>query len=312
VPLSKEDMTAIVENSMFHSFSSLSHTTNEDMHISGIRTRLESELKSFTNGCFVKTSVRSPKDAAIVDKHKFESILRKEIDQAVTENEVFGSMLEYSDDDDDVEKYLMDLNNKMIILYRSAATALHVYDASTVIFLLLNSERVYMDLQRALRDGYLLNIVLREWNARSKIEWEFRAFVFGGMLTCCTQYFDLCYVKRLYDMKEVLAVKILEFFKLIKHNIPFGDTENFTIDFAYDPSNDSFCIVEINNPPPVADTGLYDWKDVKDKYIIQHGPFELRVLSQPASRDAMLEEMPPHILSAFRRILKELKKSKRQ
>lgn len=169
-----------------------------------------------------------------------------------------------------MEKYLMVLNNKMVLLYRSASAALRLYDAPQAMFLLLNSERVYMDFRRALRDNYTLNIVLREWKPNSRIEWEFRAFVYGGVLTCCAQYFDLSYTKRLTEMKPQLEDKIQTYFEEVKHRIKFHGSENYTIDFGYDPDTDEFWIVEVNNPPPVADTGLFNWKDPHDRRIINY------------------------------------------
>ena len=35
-------------------------------------------------------------------------------------------------------------------------------------------------------------------------------------------------------------------------------------------------VVEINNPPPVAGTALFDWDNEADRHALQHGPFELR------------------------------------
>jgi len=61
--------------------------------------------------------------------------------------------------------------------------------------------------------------------------------------------------------------------------IPISD---YVIDFAV--VEDKIWVVELNNPPPVAGTALFDWKDPTDRSIIEgtHSAisFEFRILQK--------------------------------
>ena len=88
--------------------------------------------------------------------------------------------------------------------------SLEVSSATEGMELLLQSERVYVDITRAVgvwayeavhppteRDGtcpVTLQVVVRDWDSKLTIRGEYRAFVVGRRLTALSQYFEcLCF-----------------------------------------------------------------------------------------------------------------------
>ena len=109
--------------------------------------------------------------------------------------------------------------------------------------LLLNSERVYEDLQHGLNyvSNYQkmrndlpsekiwnVNIIIRKWSDFD-ISSEFRVFVYQNEITAITQYFDMLYFPEIVTNKSNIEKKIRKFFSSIKNFVNF---ENYVIDFA--------------------------------------------------------------------------------
>jgi len=98
-------------------------------------------------------------------------------------------------------------------------------------------------------------------------------------------------------MKDQIEECIKKKFNLVKDLIP---EENYTIDFALSPDLDvdKTWIVEINNPPPVAGTSLFNWDLESDRNIIHEGPFELRILKEaiPDVRSRLEPSLVQYIL----------------
>jgi len=65
---------------------------------------------------------------------------------------------------------------------------------------------------------------------------------------------------------------------------------DYVVDFAIDPHSDKIWIVEINNPPPVAGQGCFNWENEIDLKIIRGElPFEFRILEK-APDDPLQEQ----------------------
>jgi len=88
-------------------------------------------------------------------------------------------------------------------------------------------------------------------------------------------------------------IKDLEYFQSVK---------NYTIDFVLNPDLKLIKIVEINNPPPVAGTALFNWDSEKD--LIIYGPFTFRILEKPLDNPKDLIHPPlKHYINLKRGLL---------
>jgi len=156
---------------------------------------------------------------------------------------------------------------------------------------LLRSQRVFTDLSFALLMGntsdntaeknvkFDMQIVCREWCDEILPEWEFRAFIWQGKFTACTQYYSECYVPEMAANKEKITEKIRQFLtQEILPKLP-KDLHTLTIDLALAPDLSRVWLVEIGNPPPVAGTSLFCWDLEADRKIIMgEKSFEFRIL----------------------------------
>ena len=168
--------------------------------------------------------------------------------------------------------------------------------------MLLDSERVFEDLEYALRgppeskraaDGesmprkWNMSIVARAWDPRLRPESEFRGICWNGELTCLCQYFHPLFFPELAAQKPLIERDVLAVFgtpgvqaavsKLGGHCI---------IDFAW-LAEGEVIVIELNPFDGVclgtfpASTGLFLWDDPADKLVMTgQSPFEFRLREQ--------------------------------
>jgi len=106
--------------------------------------------------------------------------------------------------------------------------------------------------------------------------WSFLTLI---SFTCCTAYHKTCYVVEIVTQKPKIAEVIYKFWE---NNLsPRVKCSNYTIDFVLSPTLESIHVIEINYPPPIAATILFDWSNENDRKIIQEGPFQLRIVETP-------------------------------
>jgi len=148
--------------------------------------------------------------------------------------------------DDDMLKYI-----------HSSIKALRVTCGDDAVQLLVQSERVYDDLQFSLsQDKYGMKIAVRDWCTDVQPEFEFRAFVYAGKMTCCTQYLDYYFNPDLIEKQDRILQLIEQCWNLVRNDIKIN---NYTIDFAVSNDFKRCHIIELNHLPPVAGTGLFIW-----------------------------------------------------
>merc|ERR1719354_288385 len=138
--------------------------------------------------------------------------------------------------------------------------------------LLLSSERAYVDLQDWIDYGEPEQIVLREWLPEMTQDWEFRAYVSKGKLTCISQYEHYCYYPYLTQMKEKIQKMIQDKVSEV-HN--FVGNESYIVDFAYLHSTDSLILVELGPMLPCSGPHLFNWK--RDAAQLEYGDLEFRL-----------------------------------
>jgi hypothetical protein len=255
-----------------------------------IFAKLEEALSQYPGGGFVKLSCRSPKDAALL-------------------SERFGPLLatEYAAAGADRALLSLDAADKSLdatVFIRSTMGALHCADATEAIYLLLNSQRIYDDLQlylskfpdEASASNWHLEVIVRKWEPIDAAL-EMRMFVKNGQPTGIMQYHPELFIPHFGNpaIRNRLEQRARELWTQLAPQIPYHD---YAIDFA--PSRDLhdpvLWVVEINPPAPVSGTGLYNWGDPHDRDLLQHGPCEFRFL--PRS-DFPQDGIPPWVIKAL-------------
>jgi len=240
---------------------------------------IKTECRASSSGlAFVKLSTRSPKDsrrALAKAKLAYEARLRS-----------IGGTL--------------DDNEKWKILSEEVTRAGAVASGTEALELLLDSERVFEDLEYALRgpkneaakgtqqDGasrqYDMCLVARAWDARLSLQSEFRGIAWGGRLTCLCQYFHPLFFPELLDLKTAVEEDCRELFSSAAVTSAVNDLGgNCIIDFAWLGKGDVI-IVELNPFDGMclgtfpASTGLFLWDDEHDRAIMKgEVAFETRV-----------------------------------
>eukprot|EP00927_Polykrikos_kofoidii_P057197 TRINITY_DN51317_c0_g1_i1.p1 TRINITY_DN51317_c0_g1~~TRINITY_DN51317_c0_g1_i1.p1 ORF type:complete len:429 (-),score=87.80 TRINITY_DN51317_c0_g1_i1:94-1314(-) len=274
----------------------------ERLHVA---VRTESEASS-AGRAFVKLSTRSPKDSiGALDRAK------AAYEERLQAAEANGNSL--SSDD----------NERWKILSQEATKAGAVADGNAGLALFLDSERIFEDLEYALRapegspaafgsagdtPGSLgcVNIVTRAWDPRLTIQSEFRGIVWRGKLTCLGQYFHPLYFPELHGIKDVVQADCLRLFDLPAVQSAVAKVGgNCIVDFAWLGPGE-VVIVELNpfdgycfgNFP--ASTGLFLWDNEKDQAVMKgEAPFELRVRESRLQAEAIKSQCHP----SWRRII---------
>ncbi|KAH3758877.1 hypothetical protein Pelo_9316 [Pelomyxa schiedti] len=286
--------------------TSLRDLISSSQVLSDLEARIDSVLSPLHYG-FVKLSTRSPKDAVLFDFERISSLLELEIQQRYQEKPFT--------DEDSLEEISED---NWIIFFRAVCKAVRVEKACEALSMILSSRRCFHDASWSLFRQIPLHLIISAWEDSILPEWEFRAFVFHNRLTSCTQYTDTVFIARISSIKEQIRTDIFTFWsskvKPRLEGIFPGNT--YTIDFAYIPESRQILIIEINDPPPIANSSLYNWEDPHDRAIIESGTeFDFRVLSSSpmnpkSSREAIPQPLWSYIMRSKEKYLRSLKRKK--
>mmetsp|Transcript_33557 Transcript_33557/g.57536 ORF Transcript_33557/g.57536 Transcript_33557/m.57536 type:complete len:411 (-) Transcript_33557:419-1651(-) len=255
--------------------------------------------KSDVGKAFVKLSTRSPKDSkkALARAEASYNVRLDALDQLPSENE------------------------RWIMLSEEVTKSSAIVNGDEALELLLDSDRVYEDLEYALRgppgpnaptDGsadqhdagassatvphpaggeatrWNMELVARAWDPRLTPESEFRGIAWNGDLTCLCQYFHPLHFPGMRDRSEEVQRDIIS-----KYNEPEVKSAvdrlggHCIIDFAWLAPGEVI-VIELNPFDGVclgtfpASTGLFLWDDPDDKAIMMgDAPFEFRMRDHP-------------------------------
>mmetsp|Transcript_21909 Transcript_21909/g.62143 ORF Transcript_21909/g.62143 Transcript_21909/m.62143 type:complete len:387 (-) Transcript_21909:159-1319(-) len=273
--------------------------------LQGLRGRLDDAVRveseaSPAGRAFVKLSTRSPKDSG------------KALERAAA---AYRARLEK-------EESPPDDNRRWKILSEEVTQAGAVATGADALELLLDSERVYEDLEYALRgpkthrDGagagaaqaYDMSVVARAWDPRLTLSSEFRGIAWGGGLTCLCQYFHPLFFPELLDLKETIEKDCLSLFAQPAVSSAVAALGgNCIVDFAWLGQGDVI-IVELNPFDGLclgtfpASTGLFLWDDARDQAVMKgEALFETRIRSAPLAAPQLKAQCSPH----WRRIIYE-------
>ena len=260
--------------------------------------------KSSAGRAFVKLSTRSPKDskkALVRAKRAYEARL-----QALAPP-LAGSEIAPA-------------NERWKILCDEVTKAGSVANADEAMELLLDSARVYEDLEYALRGPSVLSgaeqqgesegggeargekkeheavwrtcLCTRAWDPRLPPQSEFRGIVWGGKLTCLCQYFHPLWFPELAPLRDTILADVQATFASAKASAAIARLGGHCIvDFAWLGPGQQTIIIELNPFDGVclgtfpASTGLFLWDKPSDRKIMKgEAEFEFRL------RDAPLDE----------------------
>lgn len=257
--------------------------------LDGIREKIETGMihllgsNDSERGIFVKLSCRSPKDAVLL-LPQFEQVFTQEARRSPIESQHPST-------------------DMALAFCRATFSALRITSAQSGLSLLLASQRIADDLdlsvQRLREDPtkqWQMDILLRKWQDIDTLG-EIRVFVSNGVITAMSQYHEFNYIPQFSDpiFRKKMEAGIRSIFNVIYKNLPFTSA---IIDFAPDAADvDKIWIIEINPPPPIGGTPLFNWGNPNDRAILLQGPFEFRYVEKPLPRDDC--SLPPKYVTMY-------------
>jgi len=273
--------------------------------IRGLEKRLNTALHCLTGygeeaAAFVRLDTRSPKDGIFV-LPRVKDLIRKAI---LARGFPAGPWSE------EVQSY------DVACVHRAIIEAQRVKSGREALDLLRHSERVEADLVlgQAVNNGSArAQLALRRWDSRVDPLCEMRAFVCKGRVTGITQYYRTCMVPSLLQQRTLACRLVCEAVAQLHDRLGelLADVPLYSADFALisaasTPKFDQALLVEINPPPPVSGTILFDWDRAKDRAILE-GTAARSVATEPALPEMRLVEKPvPWEAVPFHKPLKDL------
>ncbi|KAH3756436.1 cell division cycle protein 123-like [Pelomyxa schiedti] len=257
---------------------------DEVARLNAVTARLDAPIMRFGKAA-VKLSTRSPKDAVMLS----DAILN------IIERELTPQLSCPEDE----------WTRKAVTSFvRGCSFGMGVQSGKEAVDLMIKSQRVFEDITKLKLlhgpEGFVLQLAVRRWEEIDP-DWEFRCFVVDGIMTACTQYYDMIYVPDIASQRSLVASTILDYFES-KIKPKLLHLNSYTLDLAVRPDLKAVRTIELNHPPPTAGTALFNWDSAADRQVMESGPFEFRVNSSlPA--DAFSRIHPPirEFISALRR-----------
>lgn len=229
-----------------------------------LRASLDAAVAPMSRGAFLKLSVRSPKDAAF-----YLSSTYKYVHQRVEESRCAFDSPEM-------------LSENVSIIKSATWNALRVATGAEALQVLLRSDRIYVDiLQHDLFHGanFNLNLHVMEFFDQFDPDFEFRYFVVNGKRTALSVYNPWVYHPEMVEKKDII-LSLIE--STMDRAQPKIASCTYSVDFAVSLSLNKCWLVEVNEfVPPLAGSGLFSMRCADDRDILQNGPFEFRVRSDP-------------------------------
>jgi len=287
IPVSKEEAAVIVKQYEFLVLKKTEQELQGDEYEclkaleNKIETVLEDKFYDEETGCpsaFIRLSARSPKDAAF-SSEKIKQVLKRKLYERKAAEEGIVTPEDRQ-------------NDEFISFFEAQVEVMRFENAQEAIEMIATSNRVYEDLNIALKykgqdEKWNIQVVVRKWIPHHDIALEFRGFVFKRQLCALSQYFDALYFPHLIQYKEQALSAIQKFFEQVKDRIPF---ESCVLDFVIVPEEDaSTCletgklhveVLEFNPFNRFTAAALFSWR--KDLEVLTgNEPFQFRLRSAP-------------------------------
>lgn len=98
-------------------------------------------------------------------------------------------------------------------------------------------------------------------------------------------YSKLSYVPHIAENKNQITKLILDYFN--ERVKPLVSVTEYTVDFVLASDLSKIWVIELNNPPPVASTALFDWSNKDEQAEMRSLPFKLRINEAPLLEDVL-------------------------
>jgi gamma-glutamylcyclotransferase (GGCT)/AIG2-like uncharacterized protein YtfP len=288
VPLKRIEAEAI---RAFHNVS-WRHTrdslTNEEI---SILSNLEAEITAVIaqefgeRGAFMRLCGRSPKDGEPLDREAPIRDYLHHVREILRHQRATGVAVDESIDIDSLTTLAavkaIEPNIRMAAIAR--VSWLNIKNGKDALSLLLTSERVYAEMVDWLKFGEPEQLCFREWEPELKLEYEFRAFVYNGVLTAISQYDHYAYYPDLHTQRDKLLRGLYQYWKMVHESIKLQGG-SYVIDIGYLHQSDRFIVIELSPYTPCTGAALFHWRE--DIAILQGAKFQ--VASPTASTDQLL------------------------
>jgi len=276
IPLTQCDVEALI--------SAYSKNTSEEqnIHLHDLSGRLDTAIKSFSNGAFLKLDSRSPKDVATnFDNDYARQLVKEELEKLSNKDNNNNK-----DNNENTKKNTRDNNNDpnnqivFDVFMKACYKSLRVTSGETAVSLLVRSHRIYEDLLSLLplmKYGLTNALVVREWSEElvDSPQMEFRGFVHKNSFNALAQYDHLSFHEKVAENKHEIERKITEFWKGdIQRALRFH--ESYVVDFFV--SSSGVKIIELNSFEAWTGACLFTWSEHTD--ILMNGPFEFRIVEK--------------------------------
>jgi len=233
-------------------------------------------------GVFGKLSGRSAKDSPLYTARLDQALAAQSAKATSVDDDVCGD------------------NAKLLCLFEASLELLRLRDPASLLWMLINSQRVDEDLDVALRhpERWDQTVVLRRWWDGVATDLEFRMFVVDGRPTGLTQYNQLIHAPRIAARGAAIAAALCGYYEAEVlprlRSTPFYEAVGgrFTCDLALHPdalsrldlaapqlTTEHIKLVELNCFYEATGMGLFDYH--ADRERLTHGPFEWRVRTEP-------------------------------
>eukprot|EP01122_Echinamoeba_exundans_P009391 TRINITY_DN3311_c0_g1_i4.p1 TRINITY_DN3311_c0_g1~~TRINITY_DN3311_c0_g1_i4.p1 ORF type:complete len:637 (+),score=82.28 TRINITY_DN3311_c0_g1_i4:307-2217(+) len=334
--MTEDEAKAIIASyrSKYMKRSSAPLTPEQNQTLIGASKRLHEKIKELDkgNGVFVRLSTRSPKDSAMASPQEIAEMMADSLSRKhkialakALEGKFFAGLP--AEAFYDPEKTLT-LNEKLQCMFEVFLNVMKVRSGDDAIKLILDSERVYMDLMLLLDaiDGsagsetpvkFQMNYILREW-VDIPVGLEFRGFVFKGALTALTQYDNLVSYDEIVKNKQKIKETIQKFYcDSVRPALKVSTVYDCAVvDFALLRDGDDYVakVVELNpyNNYEGAGTGgsLFHWNF--DREVLEGiKPFEFRTLDTAPDLSGRVFPDWVEIIEAGERVLLDRQNPKR-
>jgi gamma-glutamylcyclotransferase (GGCT)/AIG2-like uncharacterized protein YtfP len=275
LPLRVAEARAIISsyNVNWRSFSLETLTPSDVASLTKLRERIGLELENSdifaTSGAFLRLCGRSPKDGEPLNRSQVWS--RYEQNLAGVRAEIATCTAPPH------SRAVLSSEGNTKLIAASRTPTLLVESADEAMALLLSSERVFSDCRDWLSFGEPEQIVLREWDPRLRLEFEFRAFIHDNVITAISQYDHYCVYPSLAGREKGIEEAIKEFHSTMHDSVGVA---SYCADFACIPVEgcDGYevTLVEISPFLPCTGPAMFHWD--RDAEVLRGTePFEFRL-----------------------------------
>ncbi|KAH3756146.1 cell division cycle protein 123-like [Pelomyxa schiedti] len=267
IPLRIDVGRAIVQTYRHRFYSEPAPSNQQLQLLEEMEQNMNNAIKGLPHGAFVRLSARSPKDAGRVNAENLRRYIAEreaELSEEQRSNPLFVA------------------NAKMLAIGKARWEALRCTSGKEAMEMILNSERVFMDLMEAIETEELWDqyVVVRKWEPKLIADMEFRAFVYNGKLTAISQYNHYVYIPLLVAHHDRILEALIAYWTAQVEPVT-KDLPNYIVDLGFlkfEPEPE-LCVIELNPYRDTTGAALFDWGH--DEALLKEGPLTLRVHQKP-------------------------------